>query len=65
MLKVYHGRTKSNICRKEFECVQVATESWFWGCSRNMSNNEDEIVEVKEAVQKLEIKGTAAEVNIP
>ena len=32
-----------------------------------MSNNEDEIVEVKEAVQKLEIKGTAAaaEVDIP
>ena len=45
--------------------MQVATESRFWGCSRNMSNNEDEIVEVKEAVQKLEIKGTAAEVDIP
>ena len=28
-------------------------------------STEDEIVEVKEAVQKLEIKGTAAEVDIP
>ena len=56
---------KAIFAGKSLNVCKAATESRFWGCSRNMSNNEDEIVEVKEAVQKLEIKGTAAEVDIP